>query len=479
MGLLERFWNWLTTSSRASGEEWRRDLCPLDIETIAKELNLIKEARRLGAAGLPAADATMLSAPEAGVVQRIEKARQDYVDWGVLRRSVLSEDLSRRNVTQDVNRAAKADEEFERLASGLLTERHGHLFGLGEFARKREAELTAFKTKHALVRDALYPTPTGTYFRYSILFLLIIVEGALNAGFFAQGLDTGYLGGFTSAGILATINVVIAFAFGKFPIRYVNHSNAFLRRPAFLALALSLTIVIGMGLGIAHYRDSLNAEVANAAQSAFRDIVESPFRLRDFFSWALFIVSIAFGIASLFDGLYTDDLYPGYGSISRRTRDAVDDYNDELNTVRAALENRRNGVLQFVDETVPKSQVLVVEMESIIEGKKMAAWRLATAQHRAEHSLEALIRRFRTENELHRHEIPRPRYFDEQVVLQPIHIPDLTTTLDEVAVAEQKALVSALLANLQDIRARIQAAFNIQFDRLKPLGSHFPNGEHA
>jgi len=479
MGLLEKLWNWLTTSSRGTAGDERPDPHPIDVEKIAKQLDLTEEARRLGAAGLPAVDATMLSYPEAAVVQRIEKARQDYVDWGALRINVLSQDLGKRNVTQDVNRAAKADEEFERRASGLLTERHSHLSGLREDAQKRESELKVFKTRHALDRDAHYPTPTGTYFRYSILLLLIIVEGVLNAGFFAQGLDTGYLGGFSSAGILAAINVIIAFAFGKFAIRHVNHTNVLPHTLALLAIALSLAIVICIGLGIAHYRDSLNAEVADAARSALQGLIESPFRLRDFFSWTLFIVSVAFGIASLFDGLYTDDPYPGYGSISRRTKDAVDDHNDELTNVRIALEDLRKEVLLFVDETASKSHVLVVQMESLIEGKKMAGCRLATALHRAEHSLEALIRKFRTENELHRQEIPRPRYFDQQVLLQPIQNPDFDTTLDESAVAEQRALLGAFLANLQDIRARIQAAYNSRFDSVKPLDSHFPNGEPA
>jgi len=188
--LSKQCWNWLTTSTRPP-KKGHPDLYPLDVANLTKELRLLEEGKRLGNAGLPSHDATALSGPEAGIIQRVEKARQDYVDWAVLRLNVLSQDLGRRNVTQFVNRAREADKEFERKASGLLSEQEGLLRSLGEKVRRRKAELESFQTKHGLAREANYPSSAGLYLRYAILLLLIVVEGIFNAGFFAQGLSTG------------------------------------------------------------------------------------------------------------------------------------------------------------------------------------------------------------------------------------------------------------------------------------------------
>ena len=93
MGLLERLWNWLTSSGSRKPRKAHPDLYPIDVERIAKDLQLVEQAKRLGEAGLPAVEATVISGPEAAIVQRVEKARQDYVDWGALRLNVLNTDL--------------------------------------------------------------------------------------------------------------------------------------------------------------------------------------------------------------------------------------------------------------------------------------------------------------------------------------------------------------------------------------------------
>lgn len=479
MGLLRRLWDWLTSSGSVSARKGHPDLYPIDVDRLAKELRLVEEAKRLGEAGLPAADAAVITGPEAAVVQRVEKARQDYVDWAVLRLNVLNSDLARRNVAQEVNRARQADQEFERKASALLTEQEAVVRGLGEIARKRKAELDAFRAEHGLTREAHFPSGARTYLQYALLVALVGAEGVLNASFFAEGLDTGLLGGFAQAGIMAGLNVVIAFLVGKFGVRYVNHRRSISKSFGYLALAVSMVLMICIGLGIAHYRDSLVRDLANPSKAVLEAFVAHPFLLNDFFSWALFAISLVFGIASLFDGLFSDDLYPGYGGISRRTHEAIDDHEAELDTLRTDLEELKNEELKSLDAALQRAQTDVAVFESLIHDKQMAGSRLATALDDADNSLDALIKKFRTENELHRGASPRPAYFDTRPDPRPIERPDLGTKADEAALREQRDLVRALLAEVQDIRARIQAAFNQQFDRLKPLETHFPSKEVA
>jgi len=392
----------------------------------------------------------------------------------VLRLNVLSQDLGKRNVTQAVNRARQADKEFERKASGRLSKQEGLLRSLGDTARRRKAELETFQVENSLSREANYPTLTGSYFRYAILLLLIAVEGVLNAGFFAQGLSTGLLGGFANAVILAALNVLVAFAFGKFTVRYWNHENFGWKLFGLAGFVAAFAVMIGIGLGIAHYRDSLTSEASDAARYALQTLRASPFELRDTFSWALFFISIAFGIASLFDGLYSDDLYPGYGSIAQRAQVAIDDHEDEMATMRSALEELKDEELESLDRTLQESQAAVAVFESLIEDKKAASSRLSNALRDADNSLDALLSKFRTENELHRGGAARPEHFDSRPKLIALQFPDFDTTADKDSLKQQSEHVKNLLAEAQQIRASIQASFNQQFDRLKPLGTHFP-----
>lgn len=474
MGLLAEFWNWLTASNKVKREKGHPDLYPIDVGKLKKELNLIEQARRLGEAGLPSPDAKAPSGPEAAAIQKVEKARQDYVDWAVLRLNVLSEDFGKRSVTQVVNRAMQADGEFQRKASALLTEQEGLVSNLADGARKSALELEDFKKKHRLLRDARPSTGAAAYLRYGLLIALIVVEGILNATFFAQGLTTGLIGGFVQAGVLASLNVLLAFFLGKFAVRQVNHVHPARKLGGVAALAVSIAAMVGIGLLIAHYRDSLTAEAAVPAAAALKGLLASPLHLTDIFSWALWAISVGFGVGALLDGLWSDDPYPGYGSLWAQTQLAIEEYEDQLDQVRSQLEALKNEELQLLDKTVQASQASVAVSESLVEEKKRAALRLAMAIRDADNSLDALLKEFRTENELHRKGTPRPPYFDATPDLRPLQLPDFSTVADEAGLAEQQSMVQRLLGQVEEIRARIQAAFNHQFDRLKPLDTHFP-----
>jgi hypothetical protein len=271
--------------------------------------------------------------------------------------------------------------------------------------------------------------------------------------------------------------VVTAFVFGKFMVRYWNHTSVGPRLLGFGCFFVALAVMTGIGLGIAHYRDSLTSEAADAARTALQTLRASPFELRDAFSWALFGISIAFGFASLFDGLYCDDLYPGYGPIARRAQVAIDDYEDELATMRSTLEELKDDELKGLERTLQESQAAVAVFQSLIEDKKAAGSRLATALRDADNSLAALLSKFRTENELHRGGVARPEHFDTKPELLALQTPDFDTTADDASLKQQSELVASLLSEAQQVRARIQESFNQQFDRLKPLDTHFPRKE--
>lgn len=473
MRLLKKVINWLTTANSSSPKKGHPDLYPISVTKLTKELNLIPEAKRLGEAGIPSPDDTLPSGPESAAIQRVEKARQDYVDWAVLRLAVLNKDLSKRNITQEINHARQADKEFERKASAQLGVKDNLLRKLHEVAIKSKAELDAFKSKHCLTNDARFPTGTKEFLQYMILVALIVFEGILNSTFFAQGLDTGLIGGAFQAMLLAALNVITAYCFGRFPVRYINHVQVGWKVLGFLSLFASIVLMVIIGFSIAHYRDALTSEMVDPARAALQSILAHPLQLRDFFSWALLAISVSFGVMSLVDGLLSDDLYPGYGAISKRTQQAIEDFEEELNTLREKLEELKNEELKALEQTIQHSQADVALFASLINDKRTAKLRLMTALRDADNSLVAVLHNFRTENQIHRKGLPRPAYFDVGPNLRPLMLPDFDTTKDEESLVAQRDLVNMLLSEEQAIRARIQAAFNQQFDQLRPLNTHF------
>ena len=480
MRLWERFIAWLFSSPKLATHKLQHpDVYPLDVSDIARELALEEEARRLGEAGIPAPEATSLSGPESTVVQRMEKARQDYIDWASQRLSVLNEDLSRGDVTPVVNRALQADKEFERKASALLAQSALLTNDLANAAARRQREFEDFRSYHKLQRDPHYPTVAGTFFHYAILALLIVIEGAANAFFFSQGMTTGLIGGFVAAAIFAGINIIVAFFWGKRAVPYVIHRGATQQIIGFLGVTAALVCMVGISLAIAHFRDALVADAAVPAKAAWEAMNASPLVLNDIVSWALFGVSVVFAVSALFDGFSSDDPYPGYGKIARRAAETRADYLEELDDIRRKLDELKEDELTNLEEGVQRAQSLLSQHAGFIQDKISAELRLQTALRNAENCMDALLRVFRNANELHRNGAPRPSYFDDHPPLQELVPPDFAIQADEAAHGEQQAQVNKLFANADVVRANIQASFNRKYDRLKPLDMQFAGVSEA
>jgi hypothetical protein len=476
MGIIGRFWNWLTSSSTSVLRKGHPDLYPINVAKITKDLRIIEDAKRFGEAGLPVSDAVALTSTEAKVVQRVEKIRADYMDWAVLRMQVLSQNLAKHNVTHSVNRALQADSEFERRTAAILTDNENKLRRLSDMAVKRNAELEEFKVRNNITRDA-NPPLLGSFLRYALLVAGIIIEAILNAQFFSQGLSTGLIGGFGYAGSFAFLNITSAFLVGKFLIRYIFHRNGWGKFLGAFSICFAIILMLIIGLVIAHMRDALTAESLYAEKMALETLIASPLGLRDVMSWILLFISFLFASVALLDGLFSDDLYPGYGSISQRAELANDDYEGDHDELRSKLEELKDDQLKVFDHEVKETQLSVAAFEALIEDKKAAGSRLLNSLRDADNAMEALLRTFRTENELHRREIPRPRYFDEKPKLKPLPLPDFDTSADETSLDKQREMIRILLTEVQNLRANIQESFNRQFDRLKPLDFHFPRKE--
>lgn len=458
----------LNTARRKLSQLAHPDLYRIDIEQAARELDLEGEARRLARAGLPPPDQTALSAPEAKAVQRVEKARQDFVQWASVRMNAINEDLAANDVTGLVSEALAADRSFER-SSGRVVAAHEHLVTeLAENAAARERELEDFRARNGLVRPATYPEGSATFARYAILLALIVVEGIANAYFFSQGLESGLIGGFLAAGLFAAVNLVTAFVLGKHGVPLVFHRNAAIRSLGVAAAAFAVVSMIIVGLTIAHFRDALIGDAAEPARMAWTALEASPFGLHDIMSWLLFAISVLFAVFALFDGLSSDDRYPGYGGVARRARQARDDYVSELHAIRGELEKLKDEALDMVERNTQRTRALLAESAGLLREKRWIRTQLETALADAASRLDTLLKIFRDANQTHRGALPRPAYFETRPTLAKLAIPDFGPDDERAALDAQERLAAQLFAQAERVRAGVEATFNAHAERLKP-----------
>lgn len=99
MGALRSLWHslksWLfNRPSTRPTNLGNPDLNPIDTEQLAKELNLDQQAESLGKRNLPGRNDENLTGLESKIIQVVQKARQDYVDWAHERLKHLNREIN-------------------------------------------------------------------------------------------------------------------------------------------------------------------------------------------------------------------------------------------------------------------------------------------------------------------------------------------------------------------------------------------------
>ncbi len=447
----------------------KRDGIAMSVNAIVKKFNLLEEGKKLGALGLPPFHSKELSSIEVEVVRYIElereKIKQDIIDD----LSAVDAAIAQTQSHQYDLKTGLLTADFEREALVVLNKQSAWLEKIGTAAKRNLNELEAFRSKHQLERDAHYPDGSGLFFRYALLLLLVAFEGLFNASFFAEGLSTGLLGGFIYAITLASINVFTAFFLGKTAVRWSFHITPSIKMMGLIALIGTLCITLLNALTIGHLRSAILNESASPTKDALVTLLQSPLGFNDLTAWILCLVTIGFGIAAMLDGLFIDDLYPGYGEISRRAKSAVDEFDEEFEDVRTELEDIKQQNMEALDAEITKAHELLIQLAQQIEDKKAIYKSWAQRINDSEVVLYATLRAFRAENAKHRNDSLLPAYFDTLPTLRDISIAKSDLHAHEAALQDMTAHIKEVEAGLPSRKARIHEMFDNQIKQLSIL----------
>ena len=441
----------------------------LELGVITKRFNLLEEAKKLALLGLPAFHTKSLSSIELEVVRYIENAREQIQHQTVLDLERIDNVIKQTQASQHDIRAGVLTADFERKALLIFNEQNAWLEKLAGTARRRIQELSNFQNRHHLERDATYPDNSGLFFRYALLVLLVTFEGVFNASFFAEGLSTGLLGGFFYAVGLASINVLVAFVLGKSGVRWIFHSQMSMKALGGLVLAVTVAFTSTMALAIGHLRTAILEESISPTKDAWLALMSAPLGLDDMVAWVLFLVTIGFGLAAMIDGLFMDDLYPGYGALTRRTKLAIEEFEEEFEEFRAELEDVKQENIDALDDEIERAKNLPIKFRQQLEDKKEIYQSWMKTLNDSEVVLYAALRCFRSENLRHRNDALRPAYFDTLPTLRQVHIAQPDMKDEEKAYEEMLLKARELEQSLPSRRAKIYSLFDQHVQQLNFL----------
>lgn len=387
----------------------------LDIEKIKQKFRLKEEAISRGKANLPPSHATSFDDIEQRIVScidtEISKSTESYHDHMVSFEQRINRLHAEGHIGTIESIALKAEGEFAALVRRDTTNLHTAKLAV----RNSEIDLQKFKQSHDLDRSARYPESRFLFF--SIAFLLITVETAVNGYFFAKGHEMGMLGGGFVALIPSFLNVLTGYYLGNFGCRLAVHKHA-LKRYAGIFLCLALPLwCFGFNLLIAHYRTAMagviDSDMGDAAHVAILTFLTSPFGLEDIESWLLLITGCTFSLIATLDFWKMDDPYLGFGERTREHEKKLQTYAHLKEDSLLELNELQDDSFEALEEASNLLNAKVNEANTIVDSQ--ARWKLLFAQHlnHLEDAGRQLLAYYHTQNMTVRTDAA-PKYFDDQ-----------------------------------------------------------------
>jgi hypothetical protein len=215
----------------------------------------------------------------------------------------------------------EAKAEFKRIFELGLDELHARRRSL----LRRESDLNVFREENKLRRSAQYPSFQKKVFLIGLIVVLGLVETIGNTTFLAKGNELGLLGAYTEAVVISGLNLVGAVIFALL-CRNIGHIRIKRKIIGYLSAIGYFVAVIALNLLVAHYRDASGVFLENGGIEALARFQADPIGLVDIKSWILFGMGCLFSVITFWDTFHLEDLYPGYGKLTRVLDDDREEY---------------------------------------------------------------------------------------------------------------------------------------------------------
>jgi hypothetical protein len=446
----------------------------LDVQRIARELELELVGTERGADNRPAQDAQDFDDIEHQIVERAEGHKQDAHSVYLDQLHTYDERLTALNFEERfaVLQQAALDAVGEFSADAGIG--RGTLFALRRRLRDCEMERDHFRERNGLYRPARLASAGTVVLKIGLLAILFVVEVAINGGFLAKSSEQGVLGGAIQAVSFAALNIIASFLCGLVPIRLINRRFGFLKLLGLLSLLLYLAFAVTVNLTLAHLREIPPSLTDDVGHQVLLKLTAAPFLLDDINSWVLFGIGLAFSIVAMSDGLVFTDPFFGYASLERRCIDAGRDYTDGRADLIDRLREIKDSATDAMNEAARALTVRRSEYGAIVLNRGQLARLFTEHQSQIERVCRALLAIYREANRTKRH-VPAPGYWATPYQLE--RIPTVGGGPDESAQAKLGRLIDETQALLKQQVKAVQDAFDQAVQSYREIDDLIPEKE--
>lgn len=427
----------------------------LDVETLAK-----KNARL----NIPDTAASEPDSNELNLRSKLESymlQAQNRVEESV---SVFRNTISQASASKELSTAYELPNEFEKYLSTELSTKLDDIRAEKENFQTACDDLQVFKKQNELRRMHHYPD--SQYSTYAFFILAIIIESALNGVFFAEGSDSGLVGGVGTALVIACINVSIGGAVGAFSLRYKNHCKQWKVILGWCGFAIFTIISLIFNLLVAHYRTAMIQQPDNAASQAMETFSQGITAIADVQSWLLCLLGIGFYFAAVYKGYKADDAYPGYGALARK-RDKLQGYlSDDKSSADILIQETHEKFASKLESCYQDIAKKSKKVHDGVSGFRHQKTILESYHKHLQNALKFILTLYRDVNASHR-TTDKPAFFNQPIdaILDYREIElefDYQTKLDELSESKAKLdeRLSGIRQKLLDIKEKYQNIVN-------------------
>jgi hypothetical protein len=378
-------------------------------EKISDEFDVIAAARQQAKKNLPNSESLNPDSNEINyrtklqtqLIQNSHSVQQSLGDLG--------NEINNLSINQQLSVAENIPNEFKQTIRAEIPPLNRELKTLKNKLDLADEDLEQFKSKNRLNREADYPISKLKTF--GVLLFALITEGFLNGFFFAEGSDSGLLGGITTALMVAAANISIGFLLGWLVLPYKNHITKW-KSNVSLIFSAAIVIILGFGnLFIAHYREALSKFPDSAESYVFESINNGWLSVSDLNSWLLFVVGIVFFILATFKGYHVDDIYPEYGKFARLRDKALEHLNEEKEYTLAHIDEKYDESIDVLDDSYEYIKKQNINLANSISSFKVQDTIFKNYCRHIESTLLYITKLYRDTNSAERDSVA-PAYFD-------------------------------------------------------------------
>ena len=295
---------------------------PVDVPATIDRLNIDDQAKEDASFGMPLSDTDSMTKKEIEIVQEINSA----YNAGTSNKSIADLEESLQNAAS-LRQADGHDGQISSLKINLQTlyaESKERLAAHYAVYRKDKDNLEFFKKDNKRLEDAdLTSNWTKALFVFSLIFFAAI-EISTNTSLLMNAISGGVMGALSLAGVVALVNIFLSFLYGRYAISWMHHINqsiklrGWLVTPFYVFLIFYINVAMGVTRTLSAQatqtfdQDGLQ-QVAVEAAWPFDNLATNTLE-----SNGLIILGLIFAIVAIIEGVKWDEIYPGFGKISRK-----------------------------------------------------------------------------------------------------------------------------------------------------------------